>query len=44
MIFDDVLDLEVKAMEVLGDSKEKHIILHNCRESKIENQQSVLKL
>jgi hypothetical protein len=44
IVFDDVLNLELKSMEVLGDSKEKYVILKDTKGAKIEDHKPVLKL
>jgi hypothetical protein len=43
-VFDDVKNLEIRNLKIEGDKKEKHIILHDTKNIKIENQAAVLKL
>ena len=41
--FDDAKNIEIQSMDVQGDQKSKHIILHNSTNVKTDNEQSVLK-
>jgi hypothetical protein len=43
LVFDDVRNLEIERMTIQGESKEKHIVLHNAENVKIENEQAVLR-
>ena len=42
-IFDDVHNLNIGSLVINGDNKDKHIILHDTENVKIDNEQTVLK-
>jgi parallel beta-helix repeat protein len=42
-VFDDVRNLNIGSLMINGDSKDKHIILHQAENVKIDNEQAVLK-
>lgn len=43
MVFDDVQNLTISSMDINGENKEKHYILHNTKNTEIENEKAVLK-
>jgi parallel beta-helix repeat protein len=43
LVFDDVQNLDIKAMIIRGDSKAAHIVLHNTDNVEIDNEQAVLR-
>ena len=44
IVFDDVRNLNISSLMINGDSKDKHIILHQTENAKIDDEQAVLKL
>jgi len=44
LVFDDVKNLKIQSINIDGDKKDKHIILHNTKHTKIEHEQVVLKM
>jgi len=44
LVFDDVQNLQIKSLNISGDSKPKHIILHKTENVDIDNDQAVLKM
>jgi hypothetical protein len=44
MVFDDVMSLDLQSIEVLGDNKQKHIILHKSENVKTDNEHMVIKI
>lgn len=43
-VFDDVKNIDIQALEIEGDQKQKKIILHNTSNEKIKNGEAILKL
>lgn len=43
LIFDDVRNLDLQNIQIQGDQKEKHIILHRTEKIKIEEEKTVLR-
>ena len=44
LVFDDVRNLDVESLLIQGETKEKHIILHNTENVKIDNKEAILKM
>jgi len=44
LIFDDVQNLDIQSLTIQGEDKSKHIILHQSKEVKIENEEAVLRM
>jgi hypothetical protein len=44
LIFDEVSKLHLQSVNIEGDNKEKHIILHRTEKVKIEKEETVLRM
>jgi polygalacturonase len=44
VIFDDVKNLDIQSVNISGDNKSKHIVLHNTENVSIDNSQAVMKI
>lgn len=44
LIFDDVQNLDIESMVIEGESKNKHIILHNTQNAKIDKEDRILRM
>ena len=44
LVFDDVKNLNIQGLQIEGDDKSKHIILHNTSDVKIDDKKAVQKL
>ena len=42
-VFDDVKNVNIESLEIKGESKTKHIILHNTENVKVEDEKMILK-
>jgi hypothetical protein len=44
LVFDDVQNLEIQAITILGDTKDKHIILRDADQVTLDREEGVLRL